>query len=360
MKYPMKKRTTPNMPAEALASRTTRNITRLMTAIIIAAIGLTSVPAMAAKAGKTPTAKGPVKIFLLSGQSNMTGRGNLGDLNKPTADQKATLARFVKDPKNVEKFKFLHNGPNKTHVYHGPKKVETGWTIRDDVFITLGEWPHLKRGEEGYTSYKKHGGLAPYYGGRGSRGFGPELAIGHALGDHYDETVVLVKVAFGGNSLAGNFRPPSSGGKLGDKYPLVLKAVREAIEHLPVIVPGYDKNQGYELVGLLWNQGLSDITEPHASEYESNLVHLINDLRKELKAPQMKTVVAVSGNWGWELKELKENVKLSEEKKNEIIDALRKVTKAQVAISQKAEFKGNVATAETRDFWRPREEFGGH
>jgi len=47
---------------------------------------------------------------------------------------------------------------------------------------------------------------------------------------------------------------------VGDKYPLVIKAVREAIENLPEIVPGYDEEQGYELVGFLWNQGLSGIT----------------------------------------------------------------------------------------------------
>ncbi|MFT5857666.1 MAG: hypothetical protein ACI8XO_004928, partial [Verrucomicrobiales bacterium] len=134
----------------------------------------------------------PVKVFLLSGQSNMTGRGSLGDLNKPTADQDATLAQFIKKPENVENFKFLYSGANKTVNYSGPKKIATGWTIRDDVFITMGDWPHLKPGAEGYDAYKKHGGLSPYYGGRGNRGFGPELAIGHALADVYDEPDLLV------------------------------------------------------------------------------------------------------------------------------------------------------------------------
>jgi hypothetical protein len=40
--------------------------------------------------------------------------------------------------------------------------------------------------------------------------------------------------------------------------------------------------------------------------------------------------------------------------------AIRKVTRAQLAVSRRPEFKRTVATAETRHFWRPREEFGGH
>jgi hypothetical protein len=290
----------------------------------------------------------PVKIFLLSGQSNMTGRGTLGDLTKPAGDQQATLVRYIMDPVRSGEFKHLHGGASKT---------ETGWTIRDDVFITMGEWPHLKPGEEGYDAYRKHGGLGAYYGGRGNRGFGPEFAIGNVLGDHFDETVLLVKVAFGGNSLGGNFRPPSSGGTLGDKYPLVVKAIRDAIEHLPEIIPGYTEAQGYEIAGFFWNQGLSDISEPFASEYETNLANLIKDLRKELGVPDLKTVVAVSGNWGRDLKELKAR-EMPEEKMNILLGAHGKVIGAQLSISERPEFKGTVATAETRDFWRPREEYG--
>jgi len=294
-------------------------------ACLMSVLFTTAVMADGAKA-----AKGPVKIFLLSGQSNMTGRGTLGDLNKPAADQKATLVRYIKDPNNVEKYKFL---------YSGPKKTPSGWTVRDDVFITLGDWPH-----DG-SAYKKHGGLAPYYGSINNAGFGPELGIGNALGDYYDEPVLLVKVSFGANSLAVNFRSPSSGGKLGDKYPLVVKAVRDAIEHLPGIVPGYDKKQGYEIVGFLWNQGLNDMTDKYAGEYETNLANLIKDLRKEFKTPDMKVVVAVTGNYG---------------RKEDISPAQRKVIEAQLAISRRLEFKATVATAETRDFYRPQGQYGGN
>ena len=287
-----------------------------------------SLLAVTALAGAAPAK--PVKIYLLSGQSNMTGRGGLGDLNKPAADQKATLVRFIMEPQNLEKYKFL---------YKDVEKKGRAWTVRDDVFITMGDWPH-----DGKEGHGKHGGFGPGYGGFRNKGFGPELGIGHALGAFHDEPVLLVKVAFGANSLAKNFRPPSSGGTLGDKYPLVVKTVKEAIEHLPEIILGYQKETGYEIAGFFWNQGEHDCTPEFSAEYEQNLANLIKDLRQEFKAPGMKAVIALTGFGGRDAKNA---------------DQL-KVTAAQLAVPLRPEFKGTVATVETRDFWRSQEQFGGN
>jgi Carbohydrate esterase, sialic acid-specific acetylesterase len=282
------------------------------------------------------TAAKPVRIFILSGQSNMTGRGWLGDLKKPAEDQKATLTRFIMAPENVEKYKFLHNGK---------QKDKGGWTVRDDVFITVGDWPHDA------TTGGKHGGLAPNYGGFRSVGLGPELGIGHSLGDFYEEPVLLVKVAFGGCSLAVDMRPPSSGGTLGEKYPQIVKAVTDSIEHLPEIIPGYTKETGYEITGFFWNQGESDLSPEASSEYGKNLVNLVTDLRKDVKAPDMKIVVATTGFGGRELASFT---------KNEQKEAIGKIIAAQVALPTLPEFKGAAATTETRDFYRPQETFGGN
>ena len=258
-------------------------MTNRTTCLALSAALLTATAAMAAAAK-------PVKIFILSGQSNMTGRGALGDLKKPAEDQKATLVRFIMAPENWEKYKFL---------YDGKQKDRAGWTVRDDVFITVGDWPHDA------TTGGKHGGLAPNYGGFRSAGFGPELGIGHALGDFYEEPVLLVKVAFGGCSLAVDMRPPGSGGKLGEKYPLIVKAVTESIEHLPEIIPGYQKETGYEITGFFWNQGESDLGPEASSEYEKNLFNLVTDLRKDVKAPAMKVVVATTGSAAGSLRVLR-------------------------------------------------------
>jgi alpha-galactosidase len=278
----------------------------------------------------------PLKIYVLSGQSNMTGRGALGDLRKPAADQKATLVRYIMEPQNVATYKFLYEGKQKDHG---------GWTVRDDVFITTGPWPH-----DGGKDAGKHGGLAPNYGGFRSKGFGPELAIGHALGDHHDEPVLLVKVAFGGCSLSKDMRPPSSGGTVGEKYPQIVKAVKDAVENLPEIIPGYAKESGYEIAGFFWNQGESDMAAAAAAEYETNLVNLINDLRKDLDAPAMKTVIAVTGCGG-------RNPTFGKPEQKEASD---KVIAAQFAVARRPEFKGAALTVETRDFYRPQDPFGGN
>tara|TARA_B110000908_G_scaffold102729_1_gene121067 strand:- start:11074 stop:12138 length:1065 start_codon:yes stop_codon:yes gene_type:complete len=294
--------------------------------------------------------KKTVRVFLLSGQSNMTGRGSLGRVDQPVAEQKGTLLHYIKQPANEKKLSFLINGS---------KKTKSGWTIRDDVFITMGDWPHLREGEEGYNAYNKHGGLSAHYGSRGNRGFGPEFAIGHMLGDHYEDPVVLVKVAFGGNSLAGNFRPPSSGGKLGDKYPLVVKALREALQKIPEMVEGVGENPEIKLEGFFWNQGLSDASPKVADEYETNMVNLIKDIRKEFKAPDLKVVIGVTGNWGWKPDENLEKWGNGEEDRQKFIKSLKTVQDAQLNVAKLPGFKGTVSTAETRDFWRPRAEFGG-
>jgi len=282
----------------------------------------------------------PVKIYILSGQSNMSGRGGLGELNKPAADQKATLVRFAMEPQNVEKYKFL---------YRDDVKKGRAWTVRDDVFITMGEWPH-----DGKEGHGKHGGFGPGYGGFRNKGFGPELGIGHALGDFHDEQVLLVKVSFGANNLAQNFRPPSSGGTLGDKYPLVIKAVNDAIEHLSDIIPGYKKETGYEIAGFFWNQGEHDCTPEFSAEYEKNFANLIMDLRKEFKAPGMKAVIAVTGFGGRDPKDAKTGA-APKGYENQL-----KVIAAQLAVPLRPEFKGTAATVETRDFWRSQEQFGGN
>ena len=312
-----------------------------LTSIALTALALSSFATVSAAEASTPKPvdmKKPVKIYLLSGQSNMTGRANLGDLNKPAADQKATLVRFIMEPQNVEKYKSLYKKDE--------RKIRT-WAVRDDIFITAGDWPHEKKEGQG-----KHGGVRPGYGGFRNKGFGPELGIGHILGDFHAEPVLLVKVAFGANSLAGNFRPPSSGGKLGDKYPLVIKAVTDAIEHMPEIVPGYQKETGYEIAGFFWNQGEHDGTPEFSAEYEKNLANLIQDFRKEFKAPGMKAVIATTGYGGRDPKDAKTGA-APKGYENQL-----KVIEAQLAVPLRPEFKGTVTTVETRDFWRAPEQFG--
>ncbi|MBT8044773.1 MAG: hypothetical protein KJO79_07470 [Verrucomicrobiae bacterium] len=77
----------------------------------------------------------------------------------------------------------------------------------------------------------------------------------------------------------------------GEEYLLLVSGVKEAMNNLERVFPGY-KGQGAELAGLIWFQGGADGKSPSmATAYEKNLVNLINDLRKDLKHPKLPVVV---------------------------------------------------------------------
>ncbi len=69
------------------------------------------------------------------------------------------------------------------------------WRKRDDVWIS-------------YLDRK--GSLSAGYGARNNM-IGPELGFGWVMGDAIDAPVLIIKCAWGGKSLAVDFRPPSSG-----------------------------------------------------------------------------------------------------------------------------------------------------
>ena len=122
-------------------------------------------------------AKGPVKVFILSGQSNMEGKAAA-----------YTLDAVINDPKTRDEFKHL--------------KKDGEWVKRDDVWVTFLDNP-------GRGGFPKHGPLTVGYGSEktirdadGKKlphpGIGPELGIGQVLGDHFDEQVLLIKASWGG------------------------------------------------------------------------------------------------------------------------------------------------------------------
>jgi hypothetical protein len=116
-----------------------------------------------------------VKVFFLVGQSNMEGKGN-----------PIHLDTYKEDPLIKSTYAELKEGD--------------GWKVRDDVWIT---YPTKNGGE-------KHGPLTVGYGTKGEDSIGPEFGFGHTVGNAIDEPVLLVKIAWGGKSLAVDFRPPSA------------------------------------------------------------------------------------------------------------------------------------------------------
>ena len=152
--------------------------------------------------------------------------------------------------------------------------------------------------------------------------------------------MLLIKTAWGGKSLYKDFRPPSSGGEVGPYYTKMIAEVREALANLKTDFPAYD-GQGYELAGFVWYHGWNDGVDPKKAvpEYEQNLVNLIKDVRKDLKAPKLPVVIGeLTGPWV------------------EAPGEWATLRKAQAAAAARPEFKGNVLFVATHDFVRPAKE----
>lgn len=255
------------------------------------------------------TREEPVKVFILAGQSNMQGAGAIrGDLERNGG--KGSLEYLVKDPATAGRFAHLID-------------ADGNWGVRDDVWIWY---------------FDRKGGLTVGYGARPDR-IGPELQFGHMVGDRYDEQVLLIKIAWGGKSLAKDFRPPSSGGEIGQYYTELLRHVREVLGNLKSHFPDYD-GRGYEIVGFGWHQGWNDrINQAFNDEYELNMANFVRDIRKDLGVKDLPFVIAETGMSG------------HEEKHPRALSLMQ----AQAAVAEYEEFRGNVAFVGTKGFYRPPE-----
>lgn len=251
-----------------------------------------------------------LKVFVLAGQSNMEGAGAVGMNPKSKNGGQGSLEYLVKNEKSAPRFGHLVD-----------KKGE--WGVRDDVFVRYGN---------------RSGGLKPGFGARSSA-IGPELGFGTIVGNGLEEPVLLIKTAWGGKSLHKDFRPPGAGGEVGPFYKEMLKQVKETFDNLKTHYPAYD-GKGYEIAGFGWHQGWNDgLNKKSVAEYEENLAHLIRDLRKEWKKPDLPVVIAVSGFGGRKQK----------------IDRRLGIIAAQHGVAKRPEFKDSVNSVETRDFFRPPE-----
>ena len=207
------------------------------------------------------------------------------------------------------------------------------WIVRKDVYF--------------YDARIKFRGsdLLPTYQGKT---IGPCLGFGHVMGTFHDEQVLLIKTSMGNRSLGFDFRPPSSGRTDPDnkweslEYKLMIEGVHKTLNGIDKIVPGY-KGQGYEIAGFVWWQGHKDsFSEETISNYEKNLVNMINDVRKEFKTPKMPAVVATVGFGG-----------------HNMAEKFLRILKAQMAVGdpkKHPEFAGTVASVDIRDFWREVDE----
>lgn len=269
----------------------------------------------------TPESPKPLKVFILAGQSNMVGHGEI---------EKGDQGNLTYLVENDEKGEYQH------------LKDEQGeWKVRDDVFI------YFNRQEKNVNT----GGLKVGYGANDNT-IGPELQFGNVIGDHYDGNVLIIKTAWGGKSLAVDFCPPGAAGETGYKkmptaagdtgyyYVQMLSTVNEVLDRVGDYVPSYE-GQGYEIAGFGWHQGWNDRINQMANDaYKENMIQFIKDVRRDLGVPKLPFVIATTGMSGW----------------NETHPRALSLMEAQLAVEDYPDFIGNVKVVETRDFWREAED----
>ena len=224
---------------------------------LILAVLFVSVPNVASS-----ESKGPIKVFLLMGQSNMNGRGTVGGLEK--------LNRELPDE-------------------YPPSLMK----IRNDVWILGANGFGISEQTESYR-------LEPGFGQW--KYFGPELGFGHAMGDHFDQPVLLIKSFGGGTPLATQWISPSAAERRGEKGPLdghraafqgSFNKVKTLCENLELLYDEYDPDQGYQLMGILWVHGNADGGK-YADQYEDNLTDFITDWRTAFGLPDLPFVAVES------------------------------------------------------------------
>ncbi|MFP6763965.1 MAG: sialate O-acetylesterase, partial [Planctomycetaceae bacterium] len=212
---------------------------------------------------------GKLKVFVLAGQSNMQGHGLI------PADEKRNGGKGS--------LEFLARHPKTARQLSHTRDKQGQWLVRDDVWI----W-YLDRA----------GWLTAGYGAQKDR-IGPEFQFGHVMGSHYREPVLLIKLAWGGKSIAQDFRSPSAGGETGEYYKRILRHTRAVLANLKQYFPGYD-GRGYELLGIGWHQGWNDrVNQAYNDAYEQNLSCLIRDLRTGLGVSRLPFVIAETGMSGY-------------------------------------------------------------
>jgi alpha-galactosidase len=254
------------------------------------AVPKSAVPQSAFNQNPWPMAKeGPVKVFILAGQSNMQGHAALRTLE------------------------YLIYNEETAGEYQQWKDRWGDWYERRDVWI----WT---------TDGQRYGNLKPGYG-QSERKLGPELGFGWVIGEHIDDQVLLIKTCWGGRSVRRDFLPPGAEMPSDEVLQAELqrrqkrdpdatleqvkepygKAYRDMIAHTKSVLakmkehfPDYDEKRGYELAGLVFFQGWNDMVDGSQRKekyvnYTKRLAQLIRDVRKDLNSPDLPLIIGELG-----------------------------------------------------------------
>jgi fibronectin-binding autotransporter adhesin len=284
-----------------------------------------------------PAGNGKTKVFILAGQSNMQGKAAVEIGRNPNNPNDTNFSggygslRYMLN-KSPNQYGYLADPAN-------PAGSNPGWIKRSDVSVIY--WSGGGANDvPNPANPARTGDLDPFFGnnGEGPTGvngrIGPDYSFGLVVGSQLGDPVLILKYAFGGKSLAGDFRPPSAvanrGGTVGAYYNGMLARVSAALSTLPA--------DSYEIAGFGWHQGWNDRSSTaFANEYEDNLVDLIRDLRAAWNSPNLPITIGTTGMAN----------------ADQSADGV-KVINAQTAVANYAvsdpKYLGNVVTVDTRPY----------
>ena len=277
----------------------------------------------------------PLLVYVLVGQSNMEGHATL-----------EVLDYLGEDPATAPLLAAMRDRRGK------PAEIKDVW-----ISYLTGERGRIDAGNdviEGPLTlgYGSRGGVGPDEAGRK---IGPEMGFGITLHEALDRDILIIKCAWGGQSLHTDFRPPSAGPspvdpegtKTGLRYRQMVDHIDAVLADPGRVVKGYRKSSGIELGGVVWFQGWNDLVNrdvypevagedapPRFAAYTEVMSDFIRDLRLHLKAPQLPFVIGVIGVDGAQ--------------PNQHIAALRE---SQAAVATLAEFQGKVVAVPTAPYW---------
>lgn len=306
--------------------------------VVLACVGGTVSPVLADDLpdpdGRPADLSKPVQVYILLGQSNMLGFGKIQPGNgKP----EGSLVHAIKE-KGLYPYLVDDNGD---------------WTERKDVRNVR----VMGSGLGGSRQFNNE-----WMTIKGNK-IGPEIGIGHHVGNATEAGVLILKSCIGNRALGWDLLPPGGEGfeftdskgttwvhpgykgsperwkKGEDPKRITWYAgmqydgdIARAKKVLADLDKYYPDAKSYEVAGFFWWQGDRDRrSEALSSRYEKNLVHLIKQLRKEFDAPKAKFVCA----------------SLGQTKKGDT-DGGGKILDAILAVDGRSgkypEFKGNVAS----------------
>ncbi len=283
--------------------------------------------------GKEADMSKPVQVYILLGQSNMLGFGKI-------TGGEGSLEQAVKEKK----------------LYPYLIDDAGAWTERNDVRNV-----RVMGSGDGATKLFNNEWMT-IKGGK----IGPEMGIGHHVGQATEAPVMILKSCIGNRGLGWDLLPPGSEGfeftddkgvtwvhpgykgsperwekgtepkpigwYAGMQYDGDVARAKKVLEEPDKYYPGATN---YEIAGFFWWQGDRDSRSAALSgRYEKNLVHLIKQLRKDFDAPAAKFVCASLGQTG----------KGATDGGGKILDAMLAVDGES---GNYPEFEGNVAAVYT-------------